>query len=229
MTEPNWEDVDAVRSWLEACYPMSDSQTLSPFLQYLIDEQAKGKEIGGREKHLSKGLGGEFQKWVFFYSKIRKANYRGNYMRTTYYPEFVDPLELSPSPTPATDVETSPKSAQRELATAPFPGKQGAPKPKTEKFPRKGKTATNLKVSSEKSTTTKQFKSKESPRGKVAKQTDSKQGKLRTERLKSLRPRRTCKRRETGNIGCMSSISKYLTHDVEFFQLDYRGRAETVK
>jgi len=99
--EPNWKDVAAVRAWLENRYPVANSQTGSPFLQYLIDEQAKGNKIRGRETHLSLGRGGELMKWLRCFSEHSQFWYGLDSMRVTYYPEFADEVEGESEESPA--------------------------------------------------------------------------------------------------------------------------------
>lgn len=65
--EPDWSNIDAVRSWLDSRYPNSNNQTGSPLYRYLKDELAGTQELyrlEGRETHLSVGDGGEFLKFL---------------------------------------------------------------------------------------------------------------------------------------------------------------------
>ncbi len=98
IAEPDWSNIHAVRIWLESRYPIGNGQILSPFYQYLKDEQAKGNKIRGRETHLSRGPGGEFSKWVFENTEGDNAfYYPESSMRVTYYPEYAN------RPTPDSD------------------------------------------------------------------------------------------------------------------------------
>ncbi|KAL6719472.1 hypothetical protein ACLMJK_003712 [Lecanora helva] len=100
MTEPNWSDVSAVRRWLDQRFPITDAVKVSPLFQFLKDEQAKGNNLRGRERHLSRGLGGELLKWVKEESKSSFICYPDTDGLITYYPEITHPDEVTPPDSP---------------------------------------------------------------------------------------------------------------------------------
>ena len=112
--EPDWSNIDAVRSWLDSRYPNSNNQTGSPLYRYLKDELAGTQELyrlEGRETHLSVGDGGKFLKFLFENAGDNTVYYRT--MRETiyalkHYPEYKVP------PTPDTDEDDSPKLESSE-------------------------------------------------------------------------------------------------------------------
>ena len=114
--EPDWSNVDAVRSWLDSRYPNSDNQTRSPLYRYLKDELAGTHQLHrleGRETHLSTGEGGEFLKFVFenaggntlYYRKMRKTIYP-----VKDYPQF----KIPPPPDSSSESESSEKRGGAE-------------------------------------------------------------------------------------------------------------------
>lgn len=102
MSEPDWTDIKAVRAWLGRRYHVANKETGSPFFQYLKDELAKGNKTQGRETHFSRD---EFLRWVWDTNTgpngPRGFHYSMDAMRIPYYPEFIDELSQSRSPSPA--------------------------------------------------------------------------------------------------------------------------------
>ncbi|CAD6577670.1 MAG: hypothetical protein ASARMPRED_008361 [Alectoria sarmentosa] len=102
MSELDWTDIKVVRAWLGKRYHVANRETGSPFFQYLKDELAKGNKTQGRETHLSRD---EFLRWVWDTNTgsdgPRGFHYSMDAMRIPYYPEFIDELSQSRSPSPA--------------------------------------------------------------------------------------------------------------------------------
>lgn len=212
MTEPNWTDIDVVRNWLGSRYPIANGRTGSPFFQYLKDEQAKGRKIRGREKHLSGGPGGEFRRWVWDNSQDSVIHYSADAMRTTYYPEYVDHLSQSRSQTPTYDEDTTGHRAsdfhsglKTDHAKCERSKKRAKHKPRTTKPVSKSKNVNSLGAAPSDPTTTKQSKRKTLPgasRARALKQIDTKLSRLQEERITTLRPGRNRKHRKTGRTIC---------------------------
>lgn len=210
MAEPDWTDVDAVRDWLGSRYPNANSQTGSPFLQYLKDERTKGNKIRGREKHLSRGRGGEFIKWLGHFSEGTFLRNSADNLRVTYYPEYIDPLSPSTSPSPdrinarrGSEIRASPSTLERDPSTSRRSGKQANPKPSRKKPASKGNGAGPSDPRPEDAILIKQPEVETLPstsRRKARKRADTNMVVLHRQRMITLRPRRERKRPRTGRI-----------------------------
>lgn len=102
MSEPDWENVDAVRAWLEKRYTGS-VQKGSPYFQYLKDQLKQGQMIQGQERRLS---GGELSRWIEETSeRDQEFRYPIRENEPKYYPEYGYPEESDGSQSPTTDEE----------------------------------------------------------------------------------------------------------------------------
>ena len=168
MMEPDWSNFDAARSWLGSRYPNSNNQTGSPLYRYLKDELAKGHNLKNRETHLSKGSGGEFIKFIS--EKYGDNAFRYPVILDTIYPEFVDPPNLDISEDDSPEPERSEKRV----------GSEGAKN--------KSKRSLNNAQSAPKQA---QRRRRKPPT------TDRELMRIRKERLRTLRPRRSGKAHKT--------------------------------
>jgi len=207
MAEPDWTDVDAVRYWLGSRYPNANSQTGSPFLQYLKDEQTKGNKLKGREKHLSRGRGGEFLKWLCDFSGDSFTRSAAGNMRVTYYPEYVDPWSPSSSRSPDRDQDGRGSESRafhstikREPSKSRQSGKQANSKTSRKEPVSKGKQAgpSDPRPGDPKQPEVETLPSTNKRRAR--KRVDTNMLLLRRQRMITLRPWRERKRPKTGRI-----------------------------
>ncbi|MCJ1278882.1 hypothetical protein MMC21_006703 [Puttea exsequens] len=222
MPEPNWKDVDAVRYWLEARYPTANAQIGSPYFQHLKEEQAKGHSINGRERHLSGGVGGEFQRWVWDNDDGSTIYYSADRMRVTYYPEYVNELSSqgSQSPTQAgAIVENNAPGLTRGLRaqhenSGQFQ-KQAKPRRKNAKNLHKNTIMTPPSLRSGNPKTIKKSRRDKQPgvsNREASQQIDTKMLDMQKNRMSTLRPTRNRQHPKTGKTKVVLFKKLYLTY-----------------
>ena len=228
MAEPDWTDVVAARHWLELRYPLASSEKDSPFYQYLRDEQAKGNRPKGREKHLSRGIGGELLKWMDEHAENSLFNYPIENARFIYYPEFIDEEQFSRSGsrTPDEVVKLKVQNAmtilntpqERRVLSKQF-GNRNNPKSQKAESLNEGQTLKSLDSTTATTATAKRPRGRDVPIVDKRKATREIANSLsrQIERISTLRPRRNCKRPRTGILQDLSEQLGLTVFDLEFF------------
>lgn len=208
MSELDWTNVKVVRAWLDKRYLVGNHEIGSPFFQYLKDELVQGKKIRGRETYLTTH---ELMRWLVDTQPNRAFHYSVDTIRTPYYPEYNNQSSQSRSQSPTQSSDRTRNEASNLSNRNNLP-KRNSKKPKTRattipqksKPRRKSKSAKKMVLSSlGDETKTKQSENVallSAGNSKAVRKVDPKALRKQKERVRTLRPRSSCKRGETGKI-----------------------------